>query len=178
MAAGKGFPNTIVSIDAVTRRIEQGLLFTGIANDPAVAAAGVLSLLVRTPPKPLSPMIFEYIFGGAATISLFEDVTVSADGTPVDAVNHRRLTPILSAETLLFQNPTVTDTGTPLIPAISLPGGSSGKNTAGGSDETLFWVLREGTDYLVQLTNNSTQDESMSIVVNFVELLGPLSSGT
>ncbi len=178
MASGKGFPNTIVSIEAVTRRIEQGLLYTAVADDPAVAQDGTLSLLVKTPSQPLSPMILEYIYGGAATLEFFENTIVSADGAAIPAVNHRRIPPVRPAATTLFQNPTVTDDGDVLIPIIDLPGGSSGKNTAGGSDETLFWVLAPGLNYLLRLTNKSNSAESMAIVANFVETVGPLSSGT
>lgn len=179
MPAGKGFRNQIITIDAVTRRIEQGLLYSAIANDEAVGATGgIIDLLVRTSGQVLSPAIFNVLYGGAAKIQFFEGVTVSADGTVVPAINHKRTAPIRPAETLTFHNPTVTDFGTPLIPLIDAPGGTQGQNTSGGSQETLFWVLEKSTNYLFRMINESNSAEPMTIITNFVEILGPLSSGT
>jgi hypothetical protein len=178
MPPGKGFANTIINVDAVTRRIEQGLLYSAIATDPAVVQDASLDLLIRTSNQVLSPAIFSLLYGGAVNIQFFEGVTVSADGTPVADINHRRIQPIRPAETLTFQNPTVTDFGTAIIPGINTPGGTQGQNTVGGGRETLFWVLEKSTDYLFRLTSLATQDQPITIVTNFVEIVGPLSSGT
>lgn len=178
MPGGKGLQNTIVNIDAVTRRIEQGLLYSAIATDPAVAQNDVLDLLIRTSDQVLSPAIFSLLYGGAVIIEFFEGVTVSADGTPLLAVNHKRTAPIRPSSTLTFQNPTVTNTGTPIIPGINTPGGTQGQNTAGGTRETLFWVLEKSTDYIFRMTSIASQDQPITIITNFVEIVGPLSSGT
>ncbi len=86
----------------------------------------------------------------ATQIEFFEGPTSSADGAAVAAINRNRISAI-TADTLIFNGPTVSVDGT-LLGEGYIPGGSGG-NAPGGQGGTFGeYVLAPATDYLIRLS--------------------------
>lgn len=102
----------------------------------------------------------------------------------------------------IFESPTVTSDGTPLVPinhnrfssivsttlAFSgptttadgldldthfLPGGSAGAPSQGGTGSLIEWVLKDGLDYLFRLTNLAGTAQPVHIQLDWYEPKGP-----
>ena len=154
-------------IDPRRALIHQGRMFSFSSVDQAVAASGVVEILMRVPSGTTAHMAAS----GAVSVdmigTLWDGPTTSADGTPITARNRHRgsaTTPLSS----LFASPTVTGDGTRLM-EIFIPGGS-GKQAAGGSGDTgSEWALDAG-DYLLRIENISgTANSIANIEINWAE---------
>jgi len=92
-----------------------------------------------------------------AVISLYETPTTTADGTTATTFNYNRNSANTSS-LLMYENPTVTAVGT-LLESVLIPsgggGGGSSKPGGFGIDLPTEWILKQNTNYLVAITNNS-----------------------
>ena len=108
--------------------------------------------------------------GGEVDIDFFEGTTVSADGTqllePVDRNRNFKSTP----DMIFYANPTITDDGENIsflwIPTVNA-GQSVTKSLA--EYEGDVWILEQATNYLMRLTNNSTQDLEIHVDITWME---------
>lgn len=88
------------------------------------------------------------------TLEYFEGTTVSANGTELTPFNNNRNS--LNETTVqVFHTPTVTGDGTQFVDEYIPPTGVGASPGASGSDESEEWILKQGTNYLIRLTNNS-----------------------
>ena len=94
---------------------------------------------------------------GDIDIELFEDVTVSANGTLLNEKNANRASSV-TPDMLIYRDPTVTADGTLLFTEWMTPT-STGRGSSAeglGSDALQTeWVLLHDHDYEIKMTNNS-----------------------
>lgn len=106
---------------------------------------------------------------GPLTIELYENSVVSADGTPNTIINANRLSPY---ETSLevFDAPTVTDPGDPLLGQLFVPG--SGNNTGVVADTGTVEevILKPNTNYLIAVANGFTQEITVGYTLVWYEV--------
>ncbi len=89
-------------------------------------------------------------------VDLHEGVTVSADGTPITSYCNNRISKATS-DVSLFSGPTITDTGTLLIPEIVRGSGASpvGQPHAGLIDQLGAEWIFTNDNITLTITNNS-----------------------
>jgi len=111
--------------------------------------------------------------GGEVDVDFFEGTTVSADGVellePVDRNRNYKSTP----DMIFYANPTITLLGENIsflwIPKVN--GAQSITKTLAGYEGDM-WILESGINYLMRITNNSTQDLEIHVDITWMEELG------
>ena len=98
--------------------------------------------------------------GGDCDASLYEETTVSANGNVLISRSMNRRT-LGTAETVMYEGPTVTLAGTELT-CVFVPGGSK-KALSGGTGNTTEWILERNTNYMVRITNRSGAAIQLSV---------------
>lgn len=165
------FSNALYVIDVFHAKIHQGtafehtLLVEGVNDTNTIALLFVIgqgiNLHARIGAKG----------GGQGILRLYENPTVSDNGTAQTPRNRNRQFSDATAGTL-FANPTVSDNGTLLTEAL-VPGSSGGFGFSaalgGASDLPEEWVFAADNTYLVELTNTSGNTRDFSIGVNAYE---------
>lgn len=167
-----GYENVVTQITATHARIHQGLFFSGDVFDPALAAAGVINVLLRPDSTVSMHARFTIAAGGDSEVRLFEDTTFSAPGTAVLMSNRNRIT-TLTARGLVTSGPTITADGTQLIHGLS-PGGKSGQSAGGIVESFEEWMLAPGKVYLLRVVNLAAQVQPVDIQVDMYEPIGKL----
>lgn len=159
----------IINIDTIHARVHAGQMFQADYMATGVANSGTIEMLVKCPVGSVVHMAFEVGAGGDAKLELFENPTVTVDGTSIAATNRNRRSSLVANATV-FHTPTTTADGTALIPhGILVPGGSGG-NSAGGQNEGFAeWVLKADEDYLIRLTNVSGTAQALGIELEWYE---------
>jgi hypothetical protein len=140
-----------VIIETVHHRIHEGEMFSAGFFAVALGAGATMDVLVQT--GEIRPhMQIAGQAGQAVRAELYEDTTVSADGSVVGSINRNRN----SAKTpglVVTSGPTVTGVGDPLFAGF-IPGGT-GPQAEGGSLSTFAeYNLKPNSIYLVRLVNN------------------------
>jgi hypothetical protein len=153
------------------RRIIQGIFYAAHIFDEALAAGGLLMMLVRTADVPVHFKSVTNI-GADAHFLIGEAPDLITDGTPLTPINCNRISGAV-ASTLLFANPTINNNGL-IIEGSFLPGGSGG-NAVGstGTSGTLI-VGAPNTDYLLCVENLTAQPQIANLAINFYEDIGVL----
>jgi hypothetical protein len=153
------------------RLVHDGMWFTKTDNAAAVANGASLDLLMvpdGVPPH-LQGVLFQSARGGVS-ISLYEGVTTSDDGTLSPGQNRNRLstrTPTCAT----YRNPTVTDLGTQVY-SIFVPQATQAPRRVAISwdqDDALEWILDPAQKYLVRVQNNSGNAMTMSTLIDWYE---------
>lgn len=137
----------------------------------AVAAAGTIDILVRTPAASVSEAVSlaGIVASGAdALLEVFEAPTASADGTALPALQVNRTSANVS-QTLAFLTPTLSNDGT-LIFRLFIPGGKGGNSVGGVSSDFQRLHCAPETDYLVRVTNRGNGPGPIGVNLNWVEL--------
>jgi len=96
---------------------------------------------------------------------LYEDATVSNNGTVITGLNFNRTLP--NATLGVYHTPTVTGTGT-IIHTAQVTG--SKQNGGAGQTSGTEWILKQGAKYLSRVTNNSGLTASVGYVAEWYEL--------
>lgn len=104
---------------------------------------------------------------GDTDLAFFEDTTISDDGSSENVINMNRDSAKLS-NTFVFQAPTVTGVGTELF-NVSFPGGEKKDSTSGSGGTQLGWILKPSSNYLIRITNQSGNAQTISALINIVE---------
>jgi hypothetical protein len=159
--------------DHTAERNHHGKLFQVSHIETALADAGVLEIFyLGAAANPAIHMTGSVAADGKGQVQVFEDTTVSSNGTGLTPANKNRT----SAETLVtassfFHTPTITGDGTSIGGPSLLPGVSDGKKILGGgeagaSEESIL----DGTkNYLIRYTNTSGGAVDVVMSLSFYE---------
>ncbi len=119
---------------------------------PALAASGV-SYFYINPSVPIHWRDFSIKSdGGPVLIELFENPTVTADGSSITAYNRNRLSSN-TATAAVSSGPTVTADGTRIFVDKIFVAGNQGGESQGPPVE---WIIDGGNTYLLKITNEDT----------------------
>jgi len=155
-------------MDEIHSQIHRGKLFTASYVFEGVADSANADILFTAPAGANVHMRHSCDVGGDAYLQLFKNVTASADGTAVPITNMNQVS-VLTAGTLAYRTPTITDTGSAL-PQRYIAAGSAGHASGGqglGFGETIFPA---GQKHLIRATNKSGQARTIAINLHFYEV--------
>ncbi len=156
--------HTIKAIDFEHSQIHEGHSFF-VHNVVDLGNGANSTLLIVTPNTTTwAHIVREIDIELESSFNLYEDSIVSANGTPLTAVNRDRNS-ANTAEVLFFSSPTVTDFGT-LISQSQL---GSGKKAGGGGRDTSEIILKQNTKYLFVITNLTTNNNVISSKISWYE---------
>jgi hypothetical protein len=156
------YSHSMTVISEPHRMIHDGFYFDLTGKGALLADAATVDILFKFPLGVIGHMTtVEWSMDDApADIDFYENVLVSADGTPLTARNHNRVYAAANGDvpgTTLFQDPTITDIGD-LLHARYVPGSGGPAGQTGGSlveGENSEWVIGNGVNYMWRFTNNS-----------------------
>ncbi len=144
----------LIVMQALHTRTHEGVVYEVQALAPAVAAGGVLELLLQNQPRFAVHCRPIFISEGPSEARIFEAPTFSGSGSAKTPVNRNRRAYAGPANTVASEGPTLTDDGTELslVPIFSATG--PGQTSTGGSSNGFEeWLLEADEDYLFRLTN-------------------------
>ncbi|RKY06848.1 MAG: hypothetical protein DRP56_06705 [Planctomycetota bacterium] len=139
-------------IDIVHSEIHEGEYFTVAFADESVADDGFIRLRFTTGATKYPHFSFVATMGGDARAKLIENVTISAGGTTVTAINNKR-TSSETAEVVVRH--TATYTGGTIIDDFIIPGGTNNRAAGGKTREVEEWLLKQSTEYILEIRNIS-----------------------
>ncbi len=172
--AGNIYEDVIPSHSMPTIEIDHlfthmGVTFT-CSEVSAVASESIKYYLIKAPSCGDSHLIhYEFVSSQAdADIVLYEAPTTTDDGAQMNIRNRNRGSS-KTALTEVWQNPTVSGggEGAHLDHDLIIGGKQSGGGTfeEGGQE----WILKAGTNYLIEYTNNANQEDKISHKFTFLE---------
>ena len=141
----------LISILEPHAQIHGGKAFfnSGLNN---IANAADFDILLKNPVNNESHFRFNFSVGGAPmVVRVFENPTITDDGTGLTVFNVNRNSVITNKMTL-FSGPTLSDDGTELECLLI-----AGARQEGGTGNTslIEWELKVNEDYLLRITNNA-----------------------
>lgn len=156
----------VYSVDEISHAVHFGIAFM-VSNIGVILAGATVSMLGRTGSKEVHLDGFDIAGSdGNMSVNMYEAPTISADGIPVDIIARNRAKSEAPTHTV-FANPTITGVGLLLEHSEVFSTGSQGSHLTGSSGNiSEDWILKPNTEYLIQITNNSTGD--ISYVSKFV----------
>jgi hypothetical protein len=161
----------LVTIPYNTQQTHSGRFFYCNFYNASVASSGTIDILLVTNSR-YSPHLGVMVdIGGSATLSIYEAVTTSNDGTTLSAINANR-TSSNAATALVYHTPTVTNTGTTLLLDHYIAGGATGNPIGGTSTDfarITELVLKLSTKYLFRVTNRSASAVAGSVQLGWFE---------
>ena len=115
-------------------------------------------------------MTFGVSTGGNAHLMLFKDVVVTSSGTAISAVNMNQASTRTPGIRVTGNGSPISSTGTKLL-EVMLPAGSSpsGKNAGASTKAEEEFILKQGTKYLLILTNVSGSAAACNLVIEWYE---------
>lgn len=154
--------NGMYVVDELSNAVHNGNAFAVNASGTITTGASVY-LLGKTGDKEVHFDHFHIsVSKGLFAIDLYENPTITADGTPIVALNRKRNsanTPTMST----FSGSTITDNGTLLEEIIIYDTGGVGSNEQQGSGNVdADWILAPNTNYLFVLKNNDSTSTNFS----------------
>jgi hypothetical protein len=125
-------------------------------------------ILIKIPTPEITEKRYHFTFDvvseGEADVSLYENTTVSADGTGINSKNRNRHDPVVAEnEVPMFHTPTVTGEGTLLERMHWGSGRGVGGEQRGGQE----WILKYGQNYMLRITNATTTNNYISVIINY-----------
>ena len=163
-----GSDRPLIGIDINHQRLHEGGSFVAyyVQNGGTPLADGAsINIVLAAGPGTTPHMTVGSFCGGDSEFFLFEGAT-STGGTSFTPVRRNR-TIATTSNVAMVINPTVTGTGTELFEEF-IPGGAK-KRAAGGSGDSLEYVLAPLTNYLVRLTNMSGSAQIAELVLEWYE---------
>lgn len=158
----------LITVDVNHQRNHDGRAYMAWRLYPAAAklAAGASCDIVLAAAAGVRPhMTIDALLMGDAEFYIYEGATTTG-GTLFTPVNRNR-NYTTASDVAIAMNPTVNTTGT-LIDAQFLPGGV-GKKSGGGASESLEYVFKPLTNYLIRLTNVNGTDHAGHVVLEWYE---------
>lgn len=149
----------LVNIDEEHWTIHDGLSFQGSHKFTGVANGASVNILLKVPAGVQPHLNAFQVTGGRGDldIAVYEGATVSADGTGGTLLNMNRNSTNVS-QSSFYYTPTITDDGT-LIKQVWVPptvtGTGQSANGLGVGFVGRELVLKEDTNYIFRVTNNS-----------------------
>jgi hypothetical protein len=169
---------SLIHISHQHSKVHQGDYYNCSHYYSAVADNGTAELLIKLSANYENHAVIQIGTGGDGRLDLYENPTLSDNGTSINVINHNRskalASPTRASSSTAFHTPTHNSPqayGTPLIPGFVLPGGTKDKGggaIAEASGEQ--WVWAASNDYLVKVTNQSGSAQDISIDVAFYEV--------
>ena len=157
----------LITISEIHALIHDGKFFSASYVDETVSNNASLNILIDCNGASPHTRIMCQV-GGDCHFRLFENPTVSANGTEITPVNRNRYSPN-TATTDLYKDPTVTGDGT-LISELISPGGTILVSTGGDSSMFEEFILHKDRTYLARITNISGISQPISMELEFYEL--------
>lgn len=137
-----------------SQKIKNGEVFALSSNGTLTAGQSIASLFKHGDVITDLEDFAVKVSTGLVTIELFENPTVTADGTEVFFISRNRANSNVS-KVRCFVNPTVTNNGT-LLYTTQIHETSQGvSRNSGGAGISREWILNKNTNYLFKITNNS-----------------------
>lgn len=158
----------LIMVDVNHQRNHDGRAWLAWKLYPVSAklAAGASCNIVLASAAGVRPhMTIDALLMGDAEFYIYEGPTTTG-GTAFTPVNRNR-NYTTSSDVAMVINPTVNTTGT-LIDAQFLPGGV-GKKAGGGAAESLEYVFKPLTNYLIRMTNVNGTDHPGHMVLEWYE---------
>lgn len=141
--------NPDVSIDYVHHRLHEGDLFSVNRVSTGVNIAAPKRFLLKSPDTATQPhFIFSVEAQPGAMVEVFENPTVTVNGSALTAVNNNRRS-ANTAEMAVFEDPTITVDGTSIFVDRTGTIASGGKISIPYNDE---FVLKQNTNYQIKVT--------------------------
>lgn len=149
---GDEYSGAQAQIDIQHLMVHAGRYFSASDVDLLVAIASPKEWLFRMPDLEDYEIHCQFAISSSAqcVVELFENPTVSADGSEITPVNHHR-TSTYASRVEVYSDPTVTDDGDRLnVAGIGSTGGSV--KIGGVARNNAEWDLIPGTLYLIRVT--------------------------
>jgi len=159
--------NALVTQNMVHKQIHNGIAFEADYVSESVADDETIEMLISTDASQSVHIRFQAGVGGDARIQIFENPTVTDNGTAITPVNRNR-TSANTAVTSVYHTPTTSADGTILADHLA-PGGGTGKSTGAIATSFEEYILKSSEDYLFRVTNISGSNNPLSISVAFYE---------
>lgn len=165
------YDGVLITIPYNTQQTHSGKFFFSNFYNASVASSGTIDILVETSSRYSPHLAVMVDVGAASTLSIYEGVTASNNGTPLTAVNANR-TSTKVATAAIYQTPTITNTGTTLMLDHYIAGGATGNPVGGSSTDfarVTELVLKLSTKYLFRVTNRSASATAASVQLGWFE---------
>ena len=156
----------ITCTQAVHYRINNSKEWLSSYRWTGVEDAASVYFHIKTLSKMVAHGTITVITDGKAYVDIFEDPTLTDDGTALPEYCMNRKT-ILFSTTQTFRDPTVTNDGRIIEYGMI---GIGGKFTASGGDTSgAYWYLDDCSSYIIKVTNQSGADIDVVITYQFHE---------
>lgn len=149
-------------IDVSHKEVHEGNMFS-VCNVTDLASGANVSMLFVTPNLTKSPhIVFDVETEAEAEFKIYESSNASVNGTALTPVNHNRVSANIAA-TKVFLDPTITNYGTLLC----IRHWGSGHGVGGGDRSTNEWILKPNTNYVIVITNFTTQANHATVIAEW-----------
>lgn len=159
---------TLGAIELPHKKIHEGVMYQASTIVSTLADDGNIDMLIRVSSVSDAHSVFNINSGGEAWGYLYENPTVTANGTELTPRNLHRCHTDTSG-TKVYIAPTVTNVGTNLAEGV-IPGGQKKEAIGGQLRDTTEWILKDGNVYLLRGVNKGGAAKNMSLEVEFYEL--------
>jgi len=153
-------------MDVAHYHIHEGLFYTISRTELALADNASITFYI-VPNQLRLHLRVSALSGGDGMLELFENPTVSANGTAQVGINRNRYSANVP-DSAMYYGPTVTGDGTRIFDAIS-PGGYKNFSTGGEFGLTGEYVLNHDRTYLARMTNLSGQAAPIALIMDWYE---------
>jgi len=152
-----------VTVSHIAALSHEGKVFSVGQFDATLSNDASLNLLIRVQDNPIYASFGAQMVGDGE-LFIFENTTVSANGTPITAINLNRMSALVS--TALFSNaPTITGDGTEIKHRVL----TGDKEDEGVSAAGAALIMAPNTFYLMRTTNRSGADARVSTSFGYYE---------
>lgn len=155
---------SLATIDYAHHEIHSGSHFY-VKDWTDIAGSTFIDFLVRAPNTTTwAHMALSFAFEAEANIAVYRSPTTTSDGSQVPTFN-RNENSSNTATLLIYSGPTVTATGTKIAGYKA----GSGKSAGGGARSESEIVLKQNTDYLVRITNDTVTNNWCDYLADWYE---------
>jgi len=158
--------SALVTIPVVHHEVHEGETFTVSTFSILVNNGDDITMLLRTGNTRYGHLTFVVAAGGDAQVRLLENPTITNIGNGLNERNMKRYSTEIP-EIQAFGNPAYIEQA--VIMNFLAPGGTGGNAVGGTSRQDTEWILSLNTDYVIELTNISGNNQPMSIVAQWYE---------
>lgn len=168
LASGPVLAQSLTARTPTEEAIDEGRIFTAQVVTPTLAAAATYLVGLQTGARPIKVLdrFYDVAFDNC-TIELFENSYTG--GTPLLSVANRNFVIGGSAPMTFTSAPTATPTN--LVASIFLRNAAGATGTIGVQGETLQYVLKPNTQYVLRVTNSGTGSGVARLTYNFRNML-------
>lgn len=160
--------NVLVAMDSLHHWVHRGFMFQAEYVNASLNNGANLDILLETGAEDTH---LQYLVnaGGACRVYLYEGPT-ALRGTEVTPYNMRRAMANRLPTMKISHTPTVSATGTELVPGRYLPGGTSPTTRVGAEVRAgTEWVMKANTTYLIRVNNVSGGSIVADLALSFYE---------